>query len=150
MPIQTVTGDPLTTDAQTLAFGFNAKGRVEVATFETRLYDAYPTAFASFRKQCNSDRIKPGMLWLWREAQINLLFLVVRESSVGMTRMRFVENAMMTIARDYPLYGLTSLAIAPLGSREEWGLLRPVVEYWLKMCPLPVSVYEPADEKGNK
>ena len=86
-------------------------------------------------------RIKPGMLWMWREEKLNLMFLVVRESSVGMTRMRFVENIMMTIARDYTLYGLTSLAIAPLGSRDEWVLLRPVVEYWLKMCPLPISVY---------
>ncbi|MBA3867928.1 MAG: hypothetical protein H0X30_02110 [Anaerolineae bacterium] len=142
MPITVVTGDPLTTQAQTLAFGFNAKGRVEVGGLETRLYDAYPSAFASFRKQCNSDRIKPGMLWMWREAQFNLLFLVVRESSVGMTRMRYVENVLMTIARDYPLYGLTSIALAPLGNKEEWVLLRPVVDYWLKTVPLPVTVYE--------
>ena len=142
MPITVVTGDPLTTQAQTLAFGFNAKGRVEVSGLETRLYDAYPSAFASFRKQCNSDRIKPGMLWMWREAQFNLLFLVVRESSVGMTRMRYVENVLMTIARDYPLYGLTSIALAPLGNKEEWVLLRPVVDYWLKAIPLPVAVYE--------
>jgi len=142
MPITVVTGDPLATSAQTLAFGFNAKVRVEVSGFETRLYDAYPAAFASFRKQCNSGRIKPGMLWMWREIQINLLFLVVRESSVGMTRLRFVENTVMTIARDYPLYGLTSVAIAPLGSREEWVLLRPVVDYWLKPCPLDVTVYD--------
>lgn len=142
MPITTVTGDPMQTEAQTLAFGFNALGRIEVGGLETRLYDAYPAAFASYRKQCNSGRIKPGMLWMWREAQINLLFLVVRESSVGMTRMRFVENAVMTIARDYPLYGLSSIALAPLGSREEWDLLRPVVEYWLNACPLPVTVYQ--------
>lgn len=142
MPITIVTGDPLTTQAQTLAFGFNAKGRVEVGGLETRLYDAYPSAFASFRKQCNSGRIKPGMLWMWRESQFNLLFLVVRESSVGMTRMRYVENTLMTIARDYPLYGLTSIALAALGTKEEWVLLRPVVDYWLKMCPLPVTVYD--------
>ena len=142
MPIKVVTGDPLTTQAQTLAFGFNAQGRVEVGGLETRLYDVYPSAFASFRKQCNSGRIKPGMLWIWREVQQSLLFLVVRESSVGMTRIRYVENALMTIARDYPLYGLTSLAIAPLGSKDEWVLLRPVVDYWLKTCPLPVDVYE--------
>jgi len=145
MPISIVTGDPLTTQAQTLAFGFNAKGRVEVGGLETRLYDAYPAAFATFRKQCKSGRIKPGSLWMWRETQFNLLFLVVRESSVGMTRIRYVENALMTIARDYPLYGLTSIAIAPLGNKEERPLLRPLVDYWLKTCPLPVMVYEEAE-----
>jgi hypothetical protein len=61
---------------------------------------------------------------------------------VGMTRIRYVENALMTIARDYPLYGLTSVAIAPLGNKEERPLLHPLVDYWLKMCPLPVLVYE--------
>ncbi len=142
MPITVVTGDPLATQAQTLAFGFNAKGRVEVGGLETRLYDAYPAAFATFRKQCKGERIKPGTLWMWRETQFNLLFLVVRESSVGMTRIRYVENALMTIARDYPLYGLTSLAIAPLGNNEEQPLLRPLVDYWLANCPLPVMVYE--------
>ncbi len=144
MPINIITGDPLTTQAQTLAFGFNAKGRVEVGGLETRLYDVYPAAFASFRKQCNSGRIKAGTLWLWREAEFNLLFMVVRESSVGMTRIRYVENTLLTIARDYALYGLTSLALAPLGSREEWEILRPLVAYWLESCPLPVTVYEMA------
>lgn len=145
MPITMMSGDLLSTAAQTLAFGFNAQGRIEVGALETRLYDAYPAAFAGFRKQCNSGRIKPGMLWMWREAQQNLLFMVVRESSVGMTRMRFVENAVMTIARDYPLYGLSSIALAPLGGKEEWAMLRPVVEYWLHTCPLPIAIYQLGD-----
>ena len=130
------------TTAKTLAFGFNAQGRVEVSPLETRLYDAYPAAFAGFRKQCHGGRIKPGMLWLWPEVQQSLLFMVVRESSVGMTRVRYVENALMTMARDYPLYGLTSVALAPLGSGEEWELLRPVVRYWLEPSPLDVTIYD--------
>lgn len=142
MPITYVNEDPLGTTAQTLAFGFNARGRVEVNAFETRLYDLYPTAFAAYRKQCNSSRLKPGMVWLWSESQPRLLFMVVRESQVGMTRLRFVEQTVMTLARDYPLYGLTSLALAPLGSPQEWPALRPVVDYWLGLSGLPVTVYE--------
>lgn len=145
MPLQFLQGDPLTTDADTLGFGFNAQGRVELGAFETRLYDTYPAAFARFRKQCASQRIKPGMVWMWREARMNLLFMVVRESPVGMTRIRYVENTLLTITRDYRLYGLTSLALAPLSSREEWELLRPVVNEWLGLYPLPVSVYEPGN-----
>lgn len=142
MPVNYVNEDPLLTPAQTLAFGFNARGRVEVNERETRLYDRYPTAFATYRKQCQSGRIQPGMLWLWRESQPGLLFMVVRESQVGMTRLRFVEQVVMTLARDYPLYGVTSLALVPLGSREEWPFLRPVVDYWLTMSGLPITIYE--------
>lgn len=142
MPITYSYDDPFTTSAQTLAFGFNARGRVEVTDRETRLYDLYPTAFATYRKQCNSGRIKPGQLWLWSESQPRLLFMVARESQVGMTRLRFVEQAVMTLARDYPLYGVTSLALAQIGSPQEWPILRPVVDYWLGMSGLPVQVYE--------
>lgn len=142
MPIAYVTGDPLLTETQTLAFGHNAKARSELGTLEVRLFNQYPAAFATYRKQCSNGRIKPGMVWMWRESKPHLAFLVVRESSVGATRTRFVESAVMTLARDYHLYNLTSLALVPLGDAFEWVGLKPVVEYWLKGSPLDVRIYE--------
>lgn len=142
MPITYVTGDPLLTRAQTLAFGHNAKGRTEVSPLETLLLHHYPAAFATFGKQCRSQRVKPGMFWVWGESLPHLAFMVVRESSVGATRVRYVESAVMTLARDYRLHNITSLAFAPLADSAEWSSLRPVVDYWLKNCPLPVVVYE--------
>jgi hypothetical protein len=142
MPITITSGDPLLTDAQTLIFGHNAKARTEVGAFEMRLFNLYPAAFATYRKQCTSGRIKPGALWLWRESQPFLGFMVIRESSVGATRQRYVENALMTLARDYRLYSLTSVAIAPLAGMEEWAALRPLMDSWLRSCPLPITVYE--------
>jgi hypothetical protein len=142
MPLITISGDPLLTQMQTLGFGFNARAAAEVGALETRLIDRYPAAFSSYRKQCHNGRIKPGAIWMWRESRPFLAFLVIRESAQGPTRLRFLEAAMMALARDYRLYGLESLALAPLGSREEWPLLKPVVDYWLTDCPLPVVIYE--------
>ena len=142
MTITYVSGDPLLTQAQTLAFGHNAKGRSELGALETVLLHHYPAAFATYGKNCRSGRIKPGTFWTWRESKPFLTFLVVRESSVGATRMRFVESAIMTLARDYRLYNLTSVAIAPLTSDLEWKALKPVVDYWLRASPLPVTIYE--------
>ncbi len=142
MPVTYVTGDPLLTRAQVLAFGYNAKGRTEVSTLETQLLDLYPAAFATFGKQCRSERIKPGAFWVWRESAPQLAFMVVRETSVGATRLRYVESALMTLARDYRQYNITSMALARLGDGEEWRALKPVVDYWLKACPLPVVVYD--------
>jgi hypothetical protein len=142
MPITYVSGDPLLTHAQTLAFGHNAKGRSELGALETVLLNYYPAAFATYGKNCRSKRIKPGTLWTWRESLPNLAFLVVRETSVGATRPRFVEAAIMTLARDYRLYNLTSVAIAPLANNLEWMALKPVIDYWLRSSPLPVTVYE--------
>lgn len=142
MPITYVSGDPLLTRAQTLAFGHNAKGRSELGALETVLLNRYPPAFATYGKNSRSGRIKPGTFWMWREAQPQLMFLVIRETAVGATRVRFVESVMMTLARDYRLHNLTSVAIAPLANSQEWTALKPVVDYWLRTCPLNVVIYE--------
>jgi hypothetical protein len=142
MSVTYVVGDPLLTHAQTLAFGHNAKGRTELGNLETRLLDRYPAAFSTYSKGCRSGRVKPGSFWIWRESSPHLAFLVIRETSVGATRMRFVESNVMTLARDFRLHGLTSLAIAPLSEGAEWAALKPVLDYWLSSSPLTVIVYE--------
>lgn len=142
MPVTFTSGDPLLTSAQTLAFGYNVKGRVEVDALATALNYRYPVAFASFSKQCRGGRINAGDLWLWRDSRPLLLFLVIRESPVGITRPRYVDGALMTLARDYRLYGLESVALAPLTAESEWETLKPIVERWLNLSALPVTVYE--------
>ncbi len=142
MPITYVQGDPLLTPLAALAFGHNAKARSELDPLTVRLFDLYPAAFASYRKFCASGRAKPGTVWLWREAHPTLIFMIVRETGVGATRVRFVESALMTLARDYHLFGLSSIAIAPVGDRLEWPSIKPIADYWLRACPLPISIYE--------
>ena len=135
-------GDPLRTPLPALAFDTNALGRVEVTPLHTALLDRYPAAFASFGKAARSGRLKAGQIWLWRESTPHLCFLIVRESPVGSTRVRYVDSAALTLARDYRLYGLSSLAIAPLGTTAEWPSLREVLARWLGPSSLPVRVYE--------
>ena len=71
MPITYVSGDPLLTRAQSLAFGHNAKGRSELGALEIILLHHYPAAFATYGKNCRSGRIKAGGLWTWRESQMD-------------------------------------------------------------------------------
>lgn len=142
MTITFVSGDPLLTQAQALAFGHNARGRTELGRLETLLLNRYAAAFSIYRKQCRQGRVQPGTFWLWRESQPRLAFMVVRESSVSPTRLRHVQAAVLRLARDYFLEGITSLAIAPLGSPSEWPECRPILTQWLEPVALPVVVYE--------
>ena len=142
MSVTYVSGDPLLTRAHALAFGANAKGQSETRPLEAAIYQRYPAAFATYRKQCRGERIRTGTLWFWRETLPLLAFCVVRDSSVGATRMRYVESVAMTLARDYKLFALNSLAVAPFGDREEWPNLKPILDHWLTKCNLPIVVYE--------
>jgi hypothetical protein len=143
MPITFVTGDPLQTTAQILAFGHNARGRTELGMIETRLMQTYPPAFAMYQRACRAGRIRAGDIWIWRESKPQLMFMAVRESSVGATRLRYVQAVAIRLAREYPLLGIKSLAIAPLANRYEWGEIRQVLTMWLEKSRLDVTIYQP-------
>ena len=117
-------------------------GRTESGSLEMTLLQQYPAAFSAYRKQCRGDRIQPGTYWLWREARPMLAFLVIRVSSVGATRLRYVEAVSMMLARDYRREGIQSLALAPLGNPYEWPNIKPLVEKWLGPVALPIMVYD--------
>lgn len=142
MTLTFVSGDPFLTSAQVLAFGYNAVGRTETTPLATTLLNRYPAAFASYGKLCRAGRIHTGMLWLWRETTPALGFMVVRDSSVGATRQRYVESVVMTLARDYKLDNIHSIALAAPGRAEEWAPLKEIITYWLGKSSLPVVVYE--------
>jgi hypothetical protein len=137
-----VSGDPLLTRAQFLAFGHNARGRTELGNLETELLNRYPAPFSVFRRQCKTGRVETGTFWLWHESTPSLAFLVIRESSVGATRLRYVQSALLALARDYSLESIHSIAIAPLGHLQEWPEILRLLESWLNPLPIPIIVYQ--------
>lgn len=142
MSVIFVAGDPLLTSAQTLAFGYNAEGKTEVGGLGIALLTRYPAAFSSFSRQSRNGQIKPGGYWIWRDSKPQLMFLAIRQTASGATRMRYIESALMTLARDYRLEMLNSLAIAPLSTSPEWTAIKPLIDHWLGSSSLSVVVYD--------
>ena len=141
MPLIYVSGDPALTQAQTLAISHNAKGRSEMGELHTHLLREQPAAFSMYQRQCRNQKIKGGTYWMWTEAKPRLLFLVLRDSSVGATRLRYVQSAIINLARDYRLEGIQSLAITPLGQPHEWKEIKLILDTWFRSSKLPVVVY---------
>ena len=142
MPIQYVQGDPFLTKMQTLAFGYNMRAKTENDVIGSALEQRYPAAIATFRKQANSNRIKTGDVWIWTESSPRIALLVVRDSSVGATRSRYVDNAALKLIRDYRLQGIESLAIAPLGREAEIASIKEALNLLMGKCPFPLVVYD--------
>jgi hypothetical protein len=141
MPLTYIAGDPTLTRAHALAFGYNATGRTEVGDLEMLLLTRYPAAFAAYGKLCRRGRITAGRYWMWRESTPRLVFLVVRETIVGATRLRFVQAAAaQALSCDYSLEGIESLAIAPLGRSGEMADI--------KSTPGDVVCPQPAARRG--
>lgn len=142
MPLTFVTGDPFLTRAHALCFGINGAGRAETSPFHVMLNHRFPAAVASFSRQCKNGKIRPGMIWLWRENTPALGFVVVRETPFGASRLRYIESAAMMLARDYRAENLRSAALCALGTPDEWDEQRKVIIRWLEKSALPVTVYE--------
>jgi len=142
MPVIPVSGDPMLTHADALAFGVNARGHIETTPLESALRRAYPAAFAAYGKQCRATRIKSGDLWAWHDSKPPLLFWVIRESSVGAVRLRYVQSILLTLARDHKLMRLQSIALAPLGTPLEWREIQLLVQRTLARSALTVYLYE--------
>lgn len=145
MPLKLVTGDPRLSQAEALAFGHNARGRTELGDFETALMQQEPAAFASYQRRGRKTHYQPGTIWPWYQSKPFLFFLVIRQSSVGATRLRYVQSVLLTLARDYRLYNIKSLAIAPLGNDYERPEIITLIEQWLGNIDLPVIAYTDYD-----
>lgn len=141
MPLTFVTGDPLLTQADMLAFGHNARGRTELGKLETHLMQQYAPAFSAYTRRARQGKQKPGTWWTWVQSKPRLAFLTVRDSSVGATRLRYVQSALMMLARDQWMLNITSLAIAPLGSLYERDEINSLIEQWLSGLDLPIVAY---------
>ena len=143
MSITFSTDNPLATSADALALGHNRKGQTELVPMTQQLMRTFPAAFAAYTRRCKKDRQKAGDLFYWTQSTPRLLFLTVRDSSVGATRLRHVQKALMTLARDYRYYNLTSVGIIALGDRYEQAEITPMYETWFSKSDLKVIVYTP-------
>ena len=142
MPLTYTTGDPFLTRQQTLAFGYNVQARTENTPLAMELQRRYPAALATFRKRARSGQLKPGDLWVWRESVPRLAVMVVRASSVGATRPRYVDSAALRLSRDYLIEGITSVAVAPLGRADETPSIKEALNLLLPASPLSIIYYQ--------
>lgn len=141
MPITTVKGDIRFTKAQAILLGLNTRGQVEVSSLETTLRDQQPVFFSEYRRLAHSGKLTGGNIWIFRDTTPWLLAAIVRDSPSAATKLRYVEAVVMSLRRDWQREMLKSLAIAPMGTPEEWYSIRAVLHEHLNTMPIPIILY---------
>lgn len=109
--------------------------------FSNRLMQTYPAASASYIRAARKGRCNGGSIFYWEQALPRLLFLTIRESSVGATRLRHVQAVLLLLVRDYARYNMQSLALAPLGTIYERAEILTLCEQWFSKTRLQAIVY---------
>lgn len=142
MSIRFVQGDIFLTQAQAIAVGVSANGRLGVTPFHTVLHDRYPVFISDCNKRGRASALAPGAVWVWREAQPWLVGLVIQDTPQGAARLRYVETAMLNLYKDWEHERLRSLAMMRFGDDGEWPAVRAILEDYLGRITLPVIVYD--------
>lgn len=142
MPLISVSGDPMLTDCQVLAFGYNLRGQSESRDEQIRLLQNHPAMFSVFKRQMGKDKLKAGETWHWNESTPRFQFWLIRESPFGATRIRYVQSIVMSFVRDYQLQDIESLAIIRPGNDLEYEEFKPILAQWLDPLPIPIILYE--------
>jgi len=142
MPLITVSGDPLLTDCQVLAFGYNVRGQSESRDEQIHLAQNFPAMFATFKRQARKGKLKAGQIWQWNETTPNFAIWIVRQSPFGATRIRYVQSIVMSFVRDYQLYDIQSLALIRPGTEFEYEEFEPILQQWLDPLPISIVLYD--------
>jgi len=142
MTITLVKGDIRKTRAQAIMLGMNTQGAVEVSPLETTLRDQYPVFYSEYRRLGRSKALTAGQLWFFRDAAPWFVGALIRDAANSVSRIRHLEQALITLRRDWQREGLKSLAVAPLGDPTEWGTLKEVLQEYLSPLPIPILLYD--------
>ena len=135
-------GDIFQTGAQAIGVPLSANGRTGVAPFFTTLHDRWPVFISEYGKRGRAGVLLPGSVWLWRAARPWLAGLIIRETPHSPARLRFIEQAILTLAKDWQREGLRSLALPRLVDGPEWRSVRDMLCRCLDSPVLHVVVFE--------
>jgi len=135
-------GDIFAAGTQAIGLALAANGQATATPFATTLHDRYPVFVSEYGKRGRAGTLLPGSVWLWRDAQPWLVGLIVRETPHSPARLRFIEQAILALYRDWQREGLRGLALPRLADPPEWRAVRDMLGHYLDALPLHIVVYE--------
>jgi|GEM_PF-1957665 len=142
MPIHHVNGNALDTQAQTLCLGLNLRGRASLMSYETILRTRFPVFFSDYQRSITKNTLQGGNLWLFRDATPWLLGMILQDNPNGAVRLRYLEQALLQLRRDWQVEGITSLAILPFADPLEWATHRQMIDESLGGLPISIFLYD--------
>jgi ribA/ribD-fused uncharacterized protein len=141
--VRFVRGDIFLSQAQTLAHGCNARGRMG-AGIALEIRNRFPTMFEEYRRRCHRGELQPGTVYLEKGTSPWILNLITQDTTAG-AQLDHVERCVRWIAVDWEIEGITSVAMPRIGSGLgglPWEAVLPLIEELLGPLSLPVWVYD--------
>ncbi len=139
-------GDILDSDAQTLVNTVNCVG-VMGKGIALKFKERFPDMFEDYAERCKRGEVKLGQPYLYKGRLIPwILNFPTKDHWRSVSRIEDIIIGMQYLVEHYREWGITSLAVPPLGCGEgqlEWSIVGPTLYKYLKDLDIPVEIYAP-------
>lgn len=139
-------GDILQSKAQTLINTVNCvgvMGKGIALEFKTR----FPDMYEDYVKRCEQGEVKLGVPYLYKTLYPpQIINFPTKEHWKSISRLSDIERGLKHLFENYREWGVTSLAIPPLGcgnGQLEWRVVGPLIYRFAKDMAIPVETYAP-------
>jgi uncharacterized protein YwgA/O-acetyl-ADP-ribose deacetylase (regulator of RNase III) len=140
------TGDILESKAQTLTNTVNCvgiMGKGIALAFKKR----FPQMFDDYVRRCAIGKVRLGEPYLYRgEGQPWILNFPTKDHWRSLAKLEDIVRGLDYLARHYVEWGISSLAVPPLGCGNgelDWRVVGPTLYRYLSRLEIPVELYAP-------
>jgi O-acetyl-ADP-ribose deacetylase (regulator of RNase III)/uncharacterized protein YwgA len=144
-------GDLFQSEAQTLVATVNCVG-IMGKGLAKEFKQRYPKMFKEYAKACKKGELRRGKPFLYSDLNMKILCFPTKDNWKGPSKYEFIEDGLITLHDNYKEWGITSIAIPPLGSGLgglHWERVRDLINKHLSDLPIDIEVYEPLDNKDR-
>jgi len=139
-------GDILKSKAQTLINTVNCVG-VMGKGIALEFKKRFPEMFEDYIKKCGHEEVKLGVPYLYKTLfPPQIVNFPTKDHWKSVSRINDIECGLQYILSHYKEWGITSLAIPPLGcgnGQLEWRAVGPLIYRYVNQMDIPVEMYAP-------
>ncbi len=144
--MQILVGDILNSNAQTLINTVNCVG-VMGKGIALEFKNRFPDMFDDYVERCDRGGVKPGVPYLYKALfPPQIINFPTKDHWKSISKVSEIERGLKHLIEHYNEWGITSLAIPPLGcgnGQLEWRVVGPLIYRFVKDMPIPVEMYAP-------
>jgi O-acetyl-ADP-ribose deacetylase (regulator of RNase III)/uncharacterized protein YwgA len=139
-------GDLLKSKAQTLINTVNCVG-VMGKGIALEFKNRFPDMYEDYVQQCQRGEVKPGVPYLYKTLfPPQIINFPTKDHWKSLSKLNDIEKGLKYLSERYKEWGITSLAIPPLGcgnGQLEWRAVGPLIYRLVKGMDIPVEMYAP-------
>ncbi|MBV9280934.1 MAG: macro domain-containing protein [Chloroflexi bacterium] len=143
--VEIVKGDILESDAQTLVNTVNCVG-VMGKGIALEFKNRFPDMYQDYVARCARGEVRPGRPYLYRGLFKWILNFPTKRHWRSVSRLEDIVRGLDYLRDHYREWGITSLAVPPLGcgnGQLDWRIVGPVLYQHLQRLDIPVTLYAP-------